>query len=121
MASVNVDITYEIFKNIFFHDRVENSTLRIIYNNSDYYEISESEKEIKITLNGEPIKIIEIEIADYGILVPVGDSQQLFLAMKKMIENKSMYDTFCKTAYNRALQFDTDAILIQYENLLNQI
>lgn len=66
-------------------------------------------------------KIIEIEIADYGILVPVGDSQQLFLAMKKMIENKSMYDTFCKTAYNRALQFDTDAILIQYENLLNQI
>lgn len=60
-----------------------------------------------------------IEKAEYGILFPVGDIDSLSEAIKQLLNNKELKDTYREKAYQRAHDFSVDKIIEQYKKVLN--
>ena len=61
----------------------------------------------------------KIELAEYGILVPVGDAFKFAEAMKLIYENKKLRDNYKKKAIKRAEDFDIGKIIKKWEEILN--
>jgi len=61
----------------------------------------------------------DIEIAEYGILTPVGDVEKMREAMKMIIENKNLRENYKKKAVNRAKDFSVEKIIPKWEKVLN--
>ena len=62
----------------------------------------------------------EIELAEYGILTPVGDEQKLAEAMKMIYENKNLRKEYSKKAKNRAEDFEVERIIKEWEKIVER-
>ncbi len=61
----------------------------------------------------------EIEIAEYGILVPVNNATLLAGAMELIYRNHNLLNSFKNKARNRAKDFDTGVIIKQFKEILS--
>ena len=61
----------------------------------------------------------DIEIAEYGILTPVGDVEKMQEAMQMIINDKNLREGYRKKALNRAKDFSIDKIIPKWERILN--
>ncbi|WP_169754214.1 glycosyltransferase [Campylobacter curvus] len=59
-----------------------------------------------------------IEMAEYGILTPINDSENLAKAINLMIEDKNLMDNYGKKAVLRAKDFDIKNIITEYKKVL---
>lgn len=59
-----------------------------------------------------------IELAEYGILVPVNNEEKLNQAMRLMISDESMREQYSKKAIQRANDFRLKKIIKQYEEVI---
>jgi len=60
-----------------------------------------------------------IEIAEYGILVPVDDAQSMLEAMQMVQEDKMLIKTLTKKVYSRAQDFELNAIVKKWFEVLD--
>ena len=63
------------------------------------------------------------EIIDnkYGILVDVGNKQGLFDAIKKLIENKELYNEIKRRSKKKAEVYDLNKIIKKWEKIINRL
>lgn len=55
---------------------------------------------------------------EYGLLVPVGDSEAMAQAVITLLQNKGLYEKMKHSGYERAAQFDVQFIAPQYLDVL---
>jgi len=60
----------------------------------------------------------DIELAEYGILVPVGDSESLAKAIIKLLKNENLSKEYVNKAYKRAQDFNLDKIFEEYKKVM---
>ena len=60
----------------------------------------------------------EIELAEYGILTPVGDVEKMAKAMKMVIKNKNLGENYLKKAINRVKDFEVKKIMKEWEETI---
>ncbi|NQV03237.1 MAG: glycosyltransferase, partial [Bacteroidia bacterium] len=60
----------------------------------------------------------EIELAEYGLLVPVGDAGLLANAMEQMMTDEGLRTRYRNSALTRAKEFETEKIADQYRSIL---
>ena len=60
-----------------------------------------------------------IEKAKYGLLFPVGDVDSLSEAIKQLLDNEKLKDSYSEKAYQRAHDFSVEKIVEQYKKVLN--
>ena len=60
-----------------------------------------------------------IEIAEHGILIPVGNTELMTTAMKRIIEDEELRQRFRSTAGNRAKDFDREAVISEIKEILD--
>ncbi len=60
----------------------------------------------------------DIEIAEYGVLVPVGDIERMQKAMQILMQDKSLIETLTKKVYSRAKDFEVNHIIDQWLEVL---
>ncbi|HIQ50620.1 MAG TPA: glycosyltransferase, partial [Nautiliaceae bacterium] len=63
----------------------------------------------------------DIEIAEFGILVPVGDVKRMADAMKIIIEDENLRNRLRKKALNRAKDFEVDKIIKEWEEIIEKV
>lgn len=74
------------------------------------------------TLNQEQTQnSLEIEITEFGILTPVGDSFAMASAMRYMMKDITLRERYRQRAKNRAKAFDQSLIVNHFESLIEQI
>ena len=61
----------------------------------------------------------DIEIAEYGILTPVGDVKKMAEAMQKTLNDKQLRYNYAQKAFIRAKEFDVKNLIKQWEKILN--
>jgi len=61
----------------------------------------------------------EIELADFGVLVPVGDADKMAQAMRMMVEDESLRKSLKEKAYIRAMDFKVDKIIDQWVSVID--
>lgn len=61
----------------------------------------------------------EIEIAEYGILVPVNNATLLASAMELIYRNNDLLNSYKNKARTRAKDFNTDVIIKQFKEILS--
>lgn len=61
-----------------------------------------------------------MQLAEYGILIAVGDVEAMRNAMKMIIDNKDLCIKYTQKAKKRASDFDLSQILTQWETLLEK-
>jgi len=66
-------------------------------------------------------QINDIEIAKYGILTPVGDTEKMTKAMNRIKNNQPLRENYKNKASFRAKDFEVDKIMSQWLDVLNQI
>ena len=59
----------------------------------------------------------EIELADFGVLVPVGDVDKMAQTMRMMVEDESLRKSLKEKAYIRAKDFKVDRIIDQWREV----
>ena len=71
----------------------------------------------------EPEKILTegIEHAEYGILTPVNDADQMHLAMKHLIEDAADRERYRSKSLERAKQFGINAMVQQFGNIIDTL
>jgi len=71
----------------------------------------------------KPEKILTkgIEHAEYGILTPVNDTNQMHLAMKHMIENAAHRERYRSKSLERAKQFGISTMVQQFSNIIDTL
>lgn len=62
----------------------------------------------------------DIEIAEYGILVPVNNIDLLAKAMEMMATDPSLHQRMKEKAFARSLDFDSDKIINQFNRLIDE-
>jgi len=62
----------------------------------------------------------QIEMAHYGLLVPVGDVTQMREAMQKMVEDEKLRKELKKRAYERAKDFAIEKIVEQWRAVIDK-
>ncbi len=65
-------------------------------------------------------KAEEIELCEYGILVPVNDANTMKKAMQIMMEDTSLREKYRKKSIARVRDFDIHKIIKQWEDVLNE-
>jgi N-acetylgalactosamine-N,N'-diacetylbacillosaminyl-diphospho-undecaprenol 4-alpha-N-acetylgalactosaminyltransferase len=60
----------------------------------------------------------KIEIAEYGILVPVKNSQLLAEAMELLVKNKNLRDHLHEKSLERSKDFESGKIIEQYTQVV---
>jgi N-acetylgalactosamine-N,N'-diacetylbacillosaminyl-diphospho-undecaprenol 4-alpha-N-acetylgalactosaminyltransferase len=68
--------------------------------------------------NTEYKNIKDIEIAKYGILVPVNNAEKLAKAMKLIYEDNELRYNFINKAKNRAKEFEVKRIIKEWEKII---
>jgi len=63
----------------------------------------------------------EIELADFGVLVPVGNVDKMAQAMRMMAEDESLRGSLKEKAYIRARDFEVEKIIVQWESVIDNI
>lgn len=63
----------------------------------------------------------DIEIADFGVLVPVGDVDKMAKAMRMMVEDESLRKSLKEKAYIRAKDFEVDKIIKEWEEVIEKV
>ena len=63
----------------------------------------------------------EIEIAKYGILVPINNAQKMTQAMQMIMSDKELQKRYIKSVPIRAMDFDKAKIINQYINIIESI
>jgi N-acetylgalactosamine-N,N'-diacetylbacillosaminyl-diphospho-undecaprenol 4-alpha-N-acetylgalactosaminyltransferase len=63
----------------------------------------------------------EIELAEYGILTPVGDIEKMTEAITRLLDNPDLLDSYRKKSIHRAKEFDKSIQLPHYERILKGI
>jgi len=63
----------------------------------------------------------DIEIAEFGVLVPVGDVKKMADAMKMIIEDENLRNRLRKKALNRAKDFEVDKIIKEWEEIIEKV
>jgi len=63
----------------------------------------------------------DIEIAEFGVLVPVGDVKKMADAMKMIIEDENLRNRLRKKALNRAKDFEIDKIIKEWEEIIEKV
>ena len=66
------------------------------------------------------IQTKEIELAEYGILTPVGDIEKMAQAMRKIYENKNLRENYSKKAKIRAKNFEIKKIIKEWEKIIER-
>lgn len=61
----------------------------------------------------------EVELAEYGILVPVNDADKLKEAMNKIMTSEDLRNRYKEKSQQRARDFDVKKIIKQYEDIIN--
>lgn len=61
----------------------------------------------------------EIEMAQFGILFPKGNTEKLVDAIEKLINDKEMARSYIKKAYERAGEFSLEKIVQKYKKILS--
>jgi N-acetylgalactosamine-N,N'-diacetylbacillosaminyl-diphospho-undecaprenol 4-alpha-N-acetylgalactosaminyltransferase len=61
----------------------------------------------------------EIEFADFGVLVPVGDADKMARAMRMMVEDESLRESLKEKAFIRARDFKVDKIIDQWVSVID--
>jgi N-acetylgalactosamine-N,N'-diacetylbacillosaminyl-diphospho-undecaprenol 4-alpha-N-acetylgalactosaminyltransferase len=78
-------------------------------------------REILAPASKVPNRLLDtLEIAEYGILIPLNHREYLKEAMTKMIEDKPLYEKYCNRSESRAEDFALDKIIPQYRDILNK-
>ena len=62
----------------------------------------------------------DIEIAEYGILVPVNNIDLLAKAMEKMVTDPSLHQKMKEKAFKRSLDFDSEKIMDKFNRLIDE-
>lgn len=62
----------------------------------------------------------DIEIAEYGILVPVNNIDLLAIAMEKMATDSSLHQRMKEKAFTRSLDFDSEKIIEKFNRLVDE-
>lgn len=62
----------------------------------------------------------DIFYGEYGMLVPVGNAEVLAQAMRKIYFDTALHQTYKLKNFNRAKNFDVSAIMMCFNDLLNQ-
>ncbi len=62
----------------------------------------------------------DVEVVEYGVLVPVGDVDKMAQAMRMMIENDSLRKKLREKAYKRAKDFEVSKIIKEWEEVLSK-
>jgi N-acetylgalactosamine-N,N'-diacetylbacillosaminyl-diphospho-undecaprenol 4-alpha-N-acetylgalactosaminyltransferase len=70
--------------------------------------------------NTEYKNIKDIEIAEYGILVPVNNEEKLAKAMKLIYEDNELRYNFRNKAKNRAKEFEVKRIIKEWEKIIKK-
>ncbi|AFL69153.1 glycosyltransferase [Sulfurospirillum barnesii] len=60
----------------------------------------------------------DIEVAEFGILVPINDAQAMQKAMQCLIDDEVLYAHYCSQAFKRAQDFAIESIAKQWCNIL---
>jgi glycosyltransferase involved in cell wall biosynthesis len=60
----------------------------------------------------------DIEIAKYGILYPVGDVEQMVNAIKLLLQDKKLFNSYKEKVVKRAKDFSMEKIIKQYKKVL---
>ena len=63
----------------------------------------------------------DIEVAEFGVLVPVGDVKKMVDAMKMIIEDENLRNRLRKKALNRAKDFEVDKIIKEWEEIIEKV
>ena len=61
-----------------------------------------------------------LEIAEYGILVPVNDIDLLAKAMEKMATDNSLYERMKEKAFERSLAYDSEKIIPKFNQVVEE-
>jgi len=62
----------------------------------------------------------KIELAEYGILIPIQDVEKISQAMKMIYKDKSLRENYAKKAKNRAEDFEVNKIIKEWEKIIER-
>ena len=60
----------------------------------------------------------DIELAEFGILVPIGKPDKIAEAILKLLNNCKIYQHYCSVGPKRAKDFDVNIIVEKYKNAM---
>ncbi len=61
----------------------------------------------------------DIELAKYGILIPIGDAKLLAKAIIRLLSDRELYDSYCLNSFKRVKDFSVDKIANQYLSVMS--
>ena len=59
------------------------------------------------------------EFAEYGVLVPVGNKEVLTTAMREMMQNEELRNTYRAKCANKAVEFDRKIVIEEFKQIIN--
>jgi len=60
----------------------------------------------------------DIELADYGVLYPVGNIEKLLKSIRLLLNNKNLYESYSEKALLRAEDFSAEKIICEYKKVI---